>query len=241
MPASEAPFVPRPSTTALSDGVHRRIEDEIVDGGLAPGTPLREADVAERLGVSRTPVREALRRLAEAGLVRIEANRSYRVAPFDLDHLTETAVVFGSLLGLAGRLALPHLSDFDIEWLATAERRAFGEAAGPQPVAEPLFGIGALDLFVDRCDNAVLVSSMDRLRLHIRRAFRLFGPQVPRLLFAERFGAIVAATRAGDPELLESTLRVHGTQFLLDVIELARQDTERTDLSNPGRQVRQGQ
>jgi DNA-binding GntR family transcriptional regulator len=225
--ASTAPLAPRPSTTALADGVYRQIEHEIVDGVLAPGAPLREAEVAERLGVSRTPVREALRRLAENGLVRIEASRSYLVAPLDLDLLTETVVVYGSLGALAARLALPHLTEIEIDWLASAERRAFEEAAGPQPVADPVFGIGVLDLFVDRCDNSVLVSSMGRLRLHVVRAFRLFGARVPRLLFAERLGAIVAAARAGDAELLESTVRVHGTQFLLDVIDLARQEPPR--------------
>ncbi|MBO9554518.1 GntR family transcriptional regulator [Cellulomonas sp.] len=227
MRASEAPLVPRPSTTALADGVYRRIEHEIVEGRLAPGETLREADVAERLGVSRTPVREAFRRLAEAGLVRIEASRSYRVAPFDLDLLTETAVVYGSLIGLAGRLALPHLDDFDIDWLAAAERRAFEEAAGPQPVADPLFGIGFVRLLVERCGNSVVASAIGPLRLHVDRAFHLFGREVPRQLYAEKFGAIVAAARARDPELFESTLRVHGTQFLLDVIDLARQDAQR--------------
>ncbi|MDC7122744.1 GntR family transcriptional regulator [Cellulomonas fimi] len=229
MPASEGPLVPHPSAAALSDGVHRQLEREIVDGRLAPGAALREAEVAERLGVSRTPVREALRRLAESGLVRIEASRSYRVAPLDLDLLAETAVVFCAMAGLAARLAQPHLTDVEVEWLASAERRAFGEAAEPQPVVDPLFGIGVLDVFVDLCDNAVLVASMARLRLQIRRAFNLFGPEVPRLLFAERLGAIVAAARSRDPELLETTVRVHGEQFVLDVIELARQDARRDD------------
>ncbi len=227
MSTSDASLAPRPSTTALADGVYRQIEREIVEGRLAPGAALREADVADRLQVSRTPIREALRRLSEAGLVHIEASRGYRVAPFDLDLLTETVVVYGALLGLAGRLALPNLDEFDLDWLATAERRAFGEAVGPQPVAEPLFGIGIANLVVDRCDNSVVASSISRLRLHVDRAFNLFGREVPRQLVAEKIGAIVAAARARDPELFASTLRVHGTQLLLDVIDLARQDSQR--------------
>lgn len=52
---------------------------------------------------------------------------------------------------------------------------------------------------------------------------------MPRLLFAERLAAIVAAARARDADLLETTVRVHAEQFLLDVIELARQDGTRQD------------
>src|SRR4051812_22360818 len=67
----------------LRVGVHRRIRDAIVDGTLAPGEQLRDQELAAWLGVSRTPVREALLRLAEGGLVETRPGRSTMVTPLD--------------------------------------------------------------------------------------------------------------------------------------------------------------
>ncbi|WGF90696.1 GntR family transcriptional regulator [Marinivivus vitaminiproducens] len=83
----------------------RRLRAMIVDGELPPGERLNEARLSETLGVSRTPVREALRTLAAEGLVEPLPNRSVVVAPLrapDIEHLFR---VFGTLEGLAGELA----------------------------------------------------------------------------------------------------------------------------------------
>ena len=71
-----------PMSTLLStkaDDIARVLEDEIVGGLIAPGTVLRQEQLSERFEVSRTPVREALRRLAALGLVSFEPNRGVRV------------------------------------------------------------------------------------------------------------------------------------------------------------------
>ena len=62
-----------------ADDLARVLEDEIVSGVIAPGTVLRQEQLSERFEVSRTPVREALRRLAALGLVSFEPNRGVRV------------------------------------------------------------------------------------------------------------------------------------------------------------------
>jgi len=65
----------------LADQVYERLLDDIVSGVLPPGTPMAELDLCERLGVSRTPVREALIKLADASLVRIYPQSGSVVAP----------------------------------------------------------------------------------------------------------------------------------------------------------------
>ena len=65
----------------LADQVYERLRDDIVSGALPPGTPMAELDLCERLGVSRTPVREALIKLADADLVRIYPQSGSFVAP----------------------------------------------------------------------------------------------------------------------------------------------------------------
>lgn len=88
-----------------------RIEEAIVSGTFKPGDRLEEQSLAEQYGVSRTPVREALRQLQEAGLVEIKPRRGAAVTvvgPIDLIHMFE---VMGGLEAIAGRLAARRLDE----------------------------------------------------------------------------------------------------------------------------------
>jgi DNA-binding GntR family transcriptional regulator len=87
----------------LRDVTFETICDAVVDGTLAPGERIFEDDVAAWLGVSKTPVKEALARLATHGLVEIEANRSTRVATADDLDLVDTLELIGVLHGAAIR------------------------------------------------------------------------------------------------------------------------------------------
>jgi DNA-binding GntR family transcriptional regulator len=70
----------------MRDDVYSRLRDWIITGTLEPGEKLRDADLAEQLGVSRTPVREALRRLEDEGLIETKQNAWTRVAPVTSGH-----------------------------------------------------------------------------------------------------------------------------------------------------------
>ena len=87
----------------LRDLTFETIRDAIVDGTLTPGERLFEDDLAAWLGVSKTPVKEALARLSAQGLVQIEANRSTRVATADDLDLLDTLELIGVLHGEAVR------------------------------------------------------------------------------------------------------------------------------------------
>lgn len=84
--------------------------DAIVFGPLEPGEPLRDLAIAQLLGVSRTPVREALLQLSEEGLVDIQAGRRTRVAPLRFDRAAELYAIAGVLDGLAAELAARAMS-----------------------------------------------------------------------------------------------------------------------------------
>src|SRR4051812_4582242 len=81
----------------LRDDVYRRLRDAIVDGTFAPGEQLRDAELAEWLGVSRTPIREALLRLAQGGLVVAKPGRSATVAGLDLRATPAAQSVFAAM------------------------------------------------------------------------------------------------------------------------------------------------
>lgn len=93
------------SGVSLSDEVYARVGAAILDGTLAPGERLRDVDLAIQLGVSRTPVREALQRLERFGLVEIAVGRYTRVSVPDDRLRRETGIFTAYLMGNAVRLA----------------------------------------------------------------------------------------------------------------------------------------
>ncbi len=82
-----------------------QVRDLIVQGQLAPGARLNERLLCEQLGISRTPLREAIKLLALEGLVNLLPNRGAVVAPLDPGRVAEAFQVMGALEGLAGELA----------------------------------------------------------------------------------------------------------------------------------------
>lgn len=95
---------------SLADGAYARLRDAIGRGLIEPGTHLREYELARQLGISRTPVREALRRLAAEGLVRIVPGRGALVTDLDPVTLREIYSVRGVLEGMAAWLAAERMS-----------------------------------------------------------------------------------------------------------------------------------
>ena len=106
-----------------ADDIARVLEDEIVGGAIAPGTVLRQEQLSERFEVSRTPVREALRRLAALGLVWFEPNRGVRVRSVSPAELREAYLVRAELEALATEVATPRMTAADLDALDDAERR----------------------------------------------------------------------------------------------------------------------
>lgn len=101
----------------LSDRVYDVLCDHIVQGELLPGRRLREAEMAEALGVSRTPVREALARLEQQHLIQREPGGAYTVASWDKQMLWEVATFRSALEELAHRLTCQKLRAADFVYL----------------------------------------------------------------------------------------------------------------------------
>jgi DNA-binding GntR family transcriptional regulator len=106
-----------------ADDIALALEEAIVSGEIPPGSVLRQEHLSEQFQVSRTPVREALRRLAALGLVSFEPNRGVRVRLLSRDELREAFMVRAELEGLATEIATPKMSLADLEALEDAEQR----------------------------------------------------------------------------------------------------------------------
>ncbi|WP_375599105.1 GntR family transcriptional regulator [Devosia sp. Naph2] len=91
-----------------------RLRSMILSGELPPGSRMRELQLCEQLGVSRTPVREALRTLAAEGLVDLLPNRSVVVSQLHAPDLEHLFVVFGAVEGLAAELACQRITEAEI-------------------------------------------------------------------------------------------------------------------------------
>lgn len=91
-----------------------RLRELIIEGELQAGTRLNERALSERLGVSRTPLREAFRLLASEGLVDIQPNRGARVTALSENDIREIFAVLGGLEALSGELACQHASDEEV-------------------------------------------------------------------------------------------------------------------------------
>jgi len=110
--------------------VRDRIRSAIMDGSLAPGTLMPQGPLARQLGISRTPMREALRMLQEEGLVEIERNRRARVADFNADDFEQVYATRILLSATATLMTVPRMTDADVADLrATFEDMRIASAA----------------------------------------------------------------------------------------------------------------
>src|ERR671919_2411799 len=106
-----------------ADDIALALAEAIVSGEIPPGSVLRQEHLSEQFDVSRTPVREALRRLAALGLVTFEPNRGVRVRMLSRDEIREAFMVRAELESLATEIATPKMSAADLAALEAAERR----------------------------------------------------------------------------------------------------------------------
>lgn len=100
--------------------VMAKLRQQILVGGLLPGTPLNQEALADELGVSRMPVRQALKRLQVEGLVQRQQNRRVIVTPLSREEIEEIFDMRIALEPLALRLAIPRVTPQELRWIAHA-------------------------------------------------------------------------------------------------------------------------
>jgi DNA-binding GntR family transcriptional regulator len=161
------------SRSLLRDDVYVRLRDAIVDGTFAPGEQLRDGDLAQWLGVSRTPVREALLRLGHAGLVVAAPGRSTVVSTLDARAAHDAQAVVAAMHELAVATAVPLLTAADLAHMREANVR-FGAAIAAGDVDAAL---AADDQFhavpVRAAGNAAVIAVLEQFTPLVRRLERV--------------------------------------------------------------------
>lgn len=161
-----------------SELAYARVRELILSGELAPGAVLNQATVARQIGVSTTPLREALRRLAQQGLVELGAHRDARVAPLDATEARDLVELRQDLDPLAAGLAAQRRTAADLAEMADSLARLESLPTDPSPAQ--LAGHRRFHAAVYRAShNALLVATLeglwdktDRYRRHALRAGR---------------------------------------------------------------------
>jgi phosphonate utilization transcriptional regulator len=199
---------------SLTTAVHAEVERLILDGTLAPGAKLTEALLAAQLGVSRGPIREALRMLEEAGLVRQEKNRGAFVRSIPLDEAAEIFDLRAMIEESAGRQLAASLRPEQLKELrAMVEQMERLVKDGHQTDAsEPYHRLNLAfhDRLVELVGNRKLTTLYRRLvkELSLFRRLNLAdGRQMP--VSASEHRAILKAITAGDAEAAGLALRQH--------------------------------
>ena len=190
------------SRTPLRDEIYRQVLDRIQRGDIPPGSRVRDVALAAQLGVSRTPIREALLRLARDGVLEASMGRGFRVPGYDPAEIRDVGHILGALEALALRLT-PDPDRRRLDRLAEVDRR-IEQTRGDVP--------GALELedewhrvLLEECPNRRLLELIGSLRqvarrylaAYLRDAGRLTLSTLPHAKIAQALtvgGCDVAAT-----------------------------------------------
>ncbi|SDC76483.1 DNA-binding transcriptional regulator, GntR family [Geodermatophilus telluris] len=220
----------RPLTSA--ERALSALREMIMGGQLAPGARLGEVELADRLGVSRTPVREALSRLAAEGLVQVVPNRGARVATWTVAELEGVFDLRAVLEPRLTALAVPNARPADVDELdALARRMQEVGAPGPDQDLDALVPLNRAfhDRLVALAGHPALAAAL-AAAIHppiVRRNFLTYDEESLRRSLGHH-AEIVAALRAGDPDWARAVMTSHIANARAVMVRAARLQTTAT-------------
>lgn len=197
IPASTTPV----NRSLAREEVYRSLKQWIIELQLAPGEVLRDQELALQLGVSRTPVREALRQLEDEGLVITSFHKWTKVAPSRLEEIIEIYPVVAALEAAALELAAPRLAEADLHELETTNAALAQAIAVQEHQRATELDAQFHALIVRASQNAEIAKLLENLRPRIKRIeLAHFGDQRMAPQSIQEHQTIIAALRAGDTQ-----------------------------------------
>lgn len=186
--------------SSLHDEAVSRIREMIIEGDLVPGTKIPERQLCETFGISRTPLREALKVLASEGLVVLLPNRGAQVARLTRKDIQDMFGVMGALEGLAGELACQKITDAEIAEVRALHYEMLAHYARRE--LQPYFTMNQAihEAIIRAADNPILSTMYSSLAGRIRRARYMAN------MSDERWAAAVAEHE----EILDAVVRRDG-------------------------------
>lgn len=221
MAAQKDNIVRKPSRSSGRDAYELLLEG-IENGALPAGTRLRETELAQRFALSRTPIREALKRLEQQGLITHEPHQGMAVTSLDYNQIAELYALREVLEGTAARLAAQHASAIEISVL---EEMVAADRARTEDVAMLARTNRAFHQQLrDAGRNHYLGQALENLRLSLALLpGTTLGAPGRGAASVEDHAAIVARIAARDPEGAEEAARLHIRNAFKTRIQLLQQ------------------
>ncbi|MFJ6321408.1 MULTISPECIES: GntR family transcriptional regulator [unclassified Rhizobium] len=203
--------------------VYDILRDEILHLELPPGSPIDEVQLSERFGMSRTPIREALVRLAGEGLIDTLPNRSTMVSQIDFLNMHSYFDALVLMYRVTTQLAARYHRREDLE-IVRARQAEFAAAVEAQDALAMISTNAELHLAIAEAGrNPYFTALFSRLLNEGRRILRLYyqsyNDRLPRR-FVEEHDEMIAAIAARDTDLAESLARLHAEQIVAQVQKL---------------------
>ena len=195
---------------SLHDEVVSRVRDLIIEGVLAPGARVHEGNLCNKLGVSRTPLREALKVLASEGLIELMPNRGAMVRRPTPPEVLDTLTVLGEMEALAAKLVCARAGDADIAEVRAIHMRMLDCFARRDRLEYFKLNQSVHSAIVRLSGNRVLAATHDTLQARIKRV-RFLGNEREEnwhRAVAEH-EEMIAALEARDARRLGRALRAH--------------------------------
>lgn len=197
----------------LRDEAYRRLRAAILQGELAPGEQIRPEELAAQLGLSRMPVREALSRLRDQGLIEARPRSGTRVSPLRLDDAGQALRVITAMHELAVREAVPRMQPEDVAQAEEAAER-FADAVSAADYELAIIADDAFHgVFVEAAANRPLAETINRFMPILRRAEALRFGSLPGRRSISTHVRILRACRRGDAEPLHVRRVRTGTRW----------------------------
>ncbi len=186
---------------SLRDEVYETLKKNIIQLVFEPGSRLHDKELAEDFGISRTPVREALKRLEDEGLVVSTPGSSTRVTPLNEEGASHTFPVAASLHALGARLGVPRLMPSDFERLEAANKK-LEAAMKKQDILSAVQADETFhEVYLSAANNPEIISALKRIMPKIQRLeIAQFG-SLNGLKSVEQHMRIIEASRQGQEQL----------------------------------------
>ncbi|CAH1208881.1 HTH-type transcriptional repressor RspR [Paenibacillus plantiphilus] len=198
-----------PARVSAKERALSQIQRWIIDGTLQPGEKLVDAELAEALGVSRTPVREALQLLEVQGLVEMHPGRDTRVQTIEKDDILKMYTTLAALHALAAETASTLIRPEEIELLRGLNAEFAAAIENGQPYRAMEIDEQLHNLIVEVSDNSYVAAFSASLQIHIRRFKYVFLAQPVSATAAsvEEHAAIIKVLEQGDHEAAASVMK----------------------------------
>jgi DNA-binding GntR family transcriptional regulator len=219
------PALPPVTHESLGEQVYRRLRDLILGQHYVPGSRMRLEELCRQLGVSRTPVWDAMRRLETEGLIHTVPRQGVFVLNYDPEHIRQLIAVREALEGLAARLAAVKFAPEDGDGLGVVLNDLVAAARAADLDGYARHTVEFHNRIVAASRNQVLARLLENVyaQMHVLRLHSLHRTKRLDVGLSEHI-EIHAAVMARDPDRAERAARVHARQVLGDA--LARVDDQ---------------